>query len=304
MNVANRLSDEHEAILRETILSKYFGHMDRSFFETEAGRADLNNHLTGRLDMFRNTIVPWLAAHMSFPGARILEIGAGTGSSTVALAEKGAFVDAIDIDDKVLEVTETRARLHGLDNVRTHCSNATELQERFGDNEYDLIIFFASLEHMTHSERQASLRAAWSMLKPGALLSVFETPNRLWYYDGHTSLTPFFHWLPDEVAIDYSVMTPRDGFNSVFNVPRSNGPELLARWGRGISYHDFELAIGKLDASTFVSGMQNHYRRLNLPWAAEWGASTAGQFHKFLCAAAPHVPPAFLEEELDILLRK
>src|SRR5439155_7437846 len=121
-------------------------------------------------------------------------------------------------------------------------------------------VYFASLEHMTHHERPQTLRSAWAMLKPGTLLCVADTPNRLWYYDDHTALTNFFHWLPDEIAMEYAARVPRPDFNRAFLPPEPPSAEKLARWGRGVSYHDFELAIGSL-AGLCVAGEWEHRRR-------------------------------------------
>jgi len=97
-----------------------------------------------------------------------------------------------------------------------------------------MVIFFASLEHMTHSERQRSLRAAWQLLADGGILCVIEAPNRLWLFDDHTADLPFFHWLPDEIALEYLKQTPR--YQAAAFDTTSEGAKLeLSRRGRGVS---------------------------------------------------------------------
>ncbi len=64
----------------------------------------------------------------------------------------------------------------------------------------DAVIFPAVLEHMTQAERRASLRPAREVLRPGVVVALFETPNRLLPWDHHTTTTPFFHLLPDDLA--------------------------------------------------------------------------------------------------------
>ena len=49
------------------------------------------------------------------------------------------------------------------------------------------MIFFACLEHMTYAERLTAMRATWNGLRAGALWCSIETPNRLWWFDEHTS---------------------------------------------------------------------------------------------------------------------
>ena len=73
---------------------------------TPEGRRDLDDHSRRRLRVFRTQVIPWLESARTLSGARILEIGCGTGASTVALAEQGANVTAIDIDEESLLVGE------------------------------------------------------------------------------------------------------------------------------------------------------------------------------------------------------
>jgi len=74
---------------------------------------------------------------------------------------------------------------------------------------FNFIIFYASLEHMT------SLVNAWSLLSNNGVLCVIEAPNRLWYFDSHTSGLPFYYWLPDEIAIKYSRFSSRRKFKNL-----------------------------------------------------------------------------------------
>ena len=132
------------------------------------------------------------------------------------------------------------------------------------------------------------------MLSPGAFLSVCDTPNRLWFHDGHTAFQNFYHGLPDDVAIDYAARTPRSGFNADFaNGGGDDSVTRLARWGRGVSYHDFEIALDVSISDLAVDG--------------EWAfrrAANAGRFHRLLGSIAPEIPEAFLEEEIAVMIRK
>jgi protein-L-isoaspartate O-methyltransferase len=92
------LSEDDQLKLQESLRQHFF--TDTSYYpdepgaylSTEVGQSDLKGHLTGRLASFRSVVVPWLNATMPLEGKRVLEIGAGTGASTVALAEQGARV--------------------------------------------------------------------------------------------------------------------------------------------------------------------------------------------------------------------
>lgn len=133
--------------------------------------------------------------------AHILEIGAGYGNTTVSLAEAGANVDAVELVEANADCAALRLDLHGLSyRARFHVANADDLPHALRAQRFDAIGMFACLEHMTFSERVTSLRNLWRLLPPGKLLIVCDTPNRLWYYDDHTALQNFFHWLRDDVA--------------------------------------------------------------------------------------------------------
>ena len=266
-----------------------------AFAATEAGRHEIYVHLVHRLTEFRNNVMPWLGKHMTLDGARVLEIGAGTGSSVVALAESGAEVDAIDIMDNHLTVARTRVAMHGLQ-ARIVACNAVDFPFAWGD--YDLILLSATLEHMTLSERLSFLETAWKHLKARGLLGIYETPNRLWFRDDHTSQLPFFHWLTDEMAIAYARKSPRADFaSSQLDVTR------LARWGRGASFHEIDLSIGLDNCSVeqslhqFLCDAHPHYREA-------WDASLGKRYFELLGEIQPGLECAWREEMLNVLLRK
>jgi 2-polyprenyl-3-methyl-5-hydroxy-6-metoxy-1,4-benzoquinol methylase len=269
-----------------------------AYLATDRGIADCRDHLTERLGLNRSTVVPWLDSIRPLDGLRILEIGAGTGSSTVALAEQGAAVLAVDVSESYLRANEERCRIAGLGSVAFATANADSLSSVTKAGENDMIVIFAALEHMTFDERMAAIRGAWQLLEPGGLLVVIEAPNRLWYFDSHTSLAPFFHWLPDEVAHRYAEYTPREYFNTEFT--GGADPVAFARWGRGVSFHDFVLALGMPAARLPAESSMHEY--LDLP---RWRPHTRdGRFLRFIRTLEPEVPKGFFYEYLDIALRK
>jgi SAM-dependent methyltransferase len=72
-------------------------------------------------------------AHAPAPGGRVLEVGAGTGRVTLALARAGHEVVALDLDAELLAALSERARIHDL-NVQTCQGDARGLDlvgERF-----------------------------------------------------------------------------------------------------------------------------------------------------------------------------
>ena len=273
------------------------------YLDSPGGMAAARAEIHERLHWFRERYVPWLASIRSLQGCRVLEIGSGGGSSTVALAEAGAIVDALDLDAGGQTLAVPRAELCGVrSSITFHVGNATEIAERFDPGEHEIICYLASLEHMTFQERVRSLRSAWRMLRPGGLLVIADTPNRLWHLDDHTTFETFFHWLPDEVAIAYASRTSRPAFAADMELP---DPGLrLARWGRGVSYHDITIAIEDDADKYYVSGEWEFRRERNPDYAKWWAGTTDGRFHAMLCELAPSLPAGFLESELAICLRR
>ncbi len=286
--------------IRTAIKNRYHrGWRSESNYSREGYDADLNKHLCGRLESDRRMVVPWLDRARRLSNARILEIGCGTGSSTVALAEQGAKVIGIDLDEDALAVAKARCSVYGLE-AEFHTLNASAISAALGERVFDFIIFFASLEHMTIAERLAALRDAWEMLPPGGLLVVVETPNRLWYYDGHTSMLPFFHWLPNELAFQYSAFSPRENFRELYRAYDASSKEHFLRQGRGVSFHEFDVAIRPAKDLKVVSslssfeGMRDRLRRSMLD----------RRYKSILMRIYPHIHEGFCDPTLFMIIEK
>ena len=256
----------------------------------------------GRLQRDRCIVIPWLNRTRRLSSSTIVEIGCGRGASTVALAEQGATVLGIDVDADRIEIARLRCAAHGL-NAEFAVANAADLATSVDDGT-SWIVFWASLEHMTISERLSALASAWRLLEPGGLLTIVETPNRLWLDDSHTSYLPYFNWLPDDLAFRYSRFSPRDGFRDVYEEESHATMLHFLRRGRGASFHEFDLAIGPASDLDVVSCLQLDRRRRNPLRAVGWRASQAGRFEALIAGAAPSVPRAFFQPFLYLTIRK
>jgi S-adenosylmethionine-dependent methyltransferase len=243
-----------EASIREHYHTEWRG---ESHYSKISYEHDLNAHLYKRLDSDRREIIPWIDSARTLKDRRILEVGCGTGSSTVALAEQGARVTAIDIDEGALMVAKRRASVFGVE-AEFQSLNAQEISRAFTGSTFDVIIFFACLEHMTVAERLASLSSAWSMLPADGLLIIVETPNRLWYMDDHTSQLPFFHWLPNDLAFAYAKFSQRENFRELYDDYDPASKEHFLRRGRGMSFHEVDLAIGPTKDLSVISSLSTY----------------------------------------------
>lgn len=234
----------------------YFHLSSEGELRTDYQKADFADHLFRRLENGRRSVIPWLNSIPTLENASVLEIGCGTGTS--ALCEQKAKVTAIDVSDNAIDAARDRLSLYGLDAEVLHI-NAADILDGLPGRTFDFIIFFASLEHMTFDERIQSIRAAFKMLNPGGHLVLAEIPNRLWYIDGHTSWEPFFHWLPDRLAMEYARFTRREDFNKGFDAENPEDALRFARWGRGVSYHEFEIALGGRGRFLVESSIDSFY---------------------------------------------
>ena len=255
--------DTIAASLKHNYFSPQDAWFDDTYLTTEEGGKDFQDHHSKRLEEFRSTLIPWLDRANHLAGKNILEIGCGTGSSTIALAEQGARVTALDVVDSSLTVARDRCRVYGLD-ASFENANATEVKNLFAEQEFDFIIFFAALEHMTHDERIIAMRDTWDMLPPGGLWCVVETPNRLWFYDSHTSWLPFFMWLPDDLAFKYSQFSPRKPFHDLYREIDDQSMLDFLRRGRGVSFHEFELTMKRAEELDVVDSLPMFLRRQSL----------------------------------------
>jgi S-adenosylmethionine-dependent methyltransferase len=263
-------------------------------YTTETYEFDLRAHLVDRLETDRINYIPWFNKTVSLKGANVLEIGCGTGSSTIALAEQGANVTGIDIDEGALKVARDRCEIYNVP-ATIISGNASEVYHELRSQKFDLIIFFACIEHMVYAERIDCLRKYFDLLSNGAHLSIVDTPNRLWYFDSHTSILPFFNWLPDNVAFDYSKFSERINFKELY---RENSDEKMLhflRRGRGFSFHELEIA---LNIPVEKYQVVDYFRYPFLPYSRD------NKFHKLLARIYPKISKSFLYPYINIIIRK
>jgi S-adenosylmethionine-dependent methyltransferase len=152
---------------------------------------------------------------------------------------------------------------------------------------------------MIHEERIIALKDTWNMLKPGALWVVIDTPNRLWFFDEHTSALPFFHWLPDELAFKYSKFSPRKEFSEIYReYSKEVGLHFLRR-GRGLSFHEFDLAIGNSKKLNVVSSKKQYEK---YSWIRT--KKIERRYKRILKNVYPGLHEGFYEKNLELIIMK
>lgn len=275
----------------EASLKRHYFKDDEAWFAHPEGAYDLQDHLSGRMNRARAQIIPWVSEQVPLGGKRVLEIGCGTGSSTVAFVEQKALVTTYDLDEKSVVVARDRLAAHGLEaDVR--------LQSTQPEGTFDVILMYAVLEHMTLDERLGAIREAWDKLSAGGILVIVETPNRLWYYDDHTAQTNFFLWLPDDLALLYAKRTPRPRYVDVTD------PLDFIRWGRGVSFHDFEVALDLPCGELPVVSSMTHWLRRETRTDRLGRNDRDRRWERMLKEIYPAMHEGFTTTYLDLILRK
>ncbi|GAA0737665.1 demethylmenaquinone methyltransferase [Dactylosporangium roseum] len=145
-------------------------HEVAAMFDGVARRYDLTNTvLSGGQDrMWRRETR--LALGLK-PGERVLDLGAGTGVSTLELAKSGAFAVGVDLSIGMLQAGRARRPT-----VSLLAGDALALP--FADETFDAVTISFALRNV--SDTEAALREMARVTKPGGRLVVCEFSHPTW----------------------------------------------------------------------------------------------------------------------------
>lgn len=114
-------------------------------------------------------------------GRRILEIGAGMGGDSIALADEGAVACAVDYLRIALQ---SIGEFAGRERAQVRRVQADALALPFADEMFDAVFHQGLLEHFNEQEQALLLRENWRVLKCGGVL-VVDVPQKFseytWY---------------------------------------------------------------------------------------------------------------------------
>lgn len=150
---------------RIEIVGSFYGQFD------EDSRVEISRQ--GQLE-FRTTM-EYIHRH-AIVGGRILEVGAGTGRYSIALAKEGFQVTAVELLEHNLKVL--RQNSAGLANLRSFQGDALDLS-RFADGAFDMTLVLGPMYHLYEPEEvRTAIREALRVTKAGgvvifAFLSVY-----------------------------------------------------------------------------------------------------------------------------------
>ncbi|HWH25679.1 MAG TPA: class I SAM-dependent methyltransferase [Pseudolysinimonas sp.] len=159
------------------------------------------------------------------PRERILDIAAGTGTSSVALMRNGASVVAVDFSPGM--IAEGRKRNPQVEFVE---ADATRLP--FGDDEFDAVTISFGLRNIENP--QAALAEMYRVLKPGGRLVVceFSKPPRALFRAGYAAYSriamPVLAKLTSSNAEAYTYLR-----ESIEEWPDQ---QTLTQWIRGVGF--------------------------------------------------------------------
>ena len=204
--------------------------------------------------------------HQALEGLRdpkILEVGAGTGRYSVALAREGYDVTALELVEHNIQVLERK--LDGTERLRVLQGNALDLS-RFADDSFDVTLVLGPMYHLySMEEKHRALSEAVRVTKPGGWILVaycMNEPTVIQYVFGLNKLretmdlqmlTPDWHCISEPKDIFELIRTEEiAALDAALDVTRVR---LVATDG---ATHYMKERIDEMDEETFSQWVDFH----------------------------------------------
>ncbi|MCK4788760.1 MAG: class I SAM-dependent methyltransferase, partial [Desulfobacteraceae bacterium] len=123
--------------------------------------------------------IPGFAQFERWKDKKVLEIGCGIGTDTINFARNGAYVTALELSEKSLDIARKRAEVYGLqDRIRFYQGDSEELEKYVPIEGYDLVYSFGVIHHTPHPERIIEQMRLY--VHPGSELNIMVYHRYAW----------------------------------------------------------------------------------------------------------------------------
>ncbi len=147
------------------------GKQVQAMFSGIAGKYDLLNHvLSGGIDFYWWRRMARISG--AAPGKRLLDVAAGTGDSSIALAKRGAEVISTDFTHAMLRLGPMKFRKKELANLIWASSDADAQALPFKDAAFDGLTICYGIRNV--EQRGKAYGEFLRVLKPGGQLTILE----------------------------------------------------------------------------------------------------------------------------------
>lgn len=186
---------EESILYRSHYMDGFFFENDTELVQEVYRRFDENSRLTksksARVEFLTN--VKYIEKYL-MPGAKILDIGAGTGEYSLYFSRQGYAVSALELADSNIEAF--RKKLTPEDKIDLAQGNALNLSQ-YPDDSFDIVLLFGPLYHL-HSETDQlrCIQEAKRVCKPGGKLFLAFISNDM-------VILTMFHEHPDYFVNGY-----------------------------------------------------------------------------------------------------
>ncbi len=153
------------------------GFQVQSMFSGIAPRYDLLNHLLSLgLDFYWWRRMAQVSG--AAPGRRMLDVAAGTGDSSLALARRGAEVISTDFTKGMLTLGPAKFQRKGLSALVWASVGADAQALPFADQSFDGVTICYGIRNV--ERRPLAYAEFWRVLKPGGRLTILEFSRPRW----------------------------------------------------------------------------------------------------------------------------
>lgn len=128
------------------------------------------------LEALTGTVAPRLVSFARIrPGARVLDVGCGTGVVAMAASRLGAHTTGLDLSPELLERARENGKLAQLE-IAWHEGDVEELP--FGDGSFDAVV--SQFGHMFAPRPDVTVREMLRVLRPGGTIAFSTWPPELY----------------------------------------------------------------------------------------------------------------------------